>query len=134
MDTTYPAGAAGTLLANGTILSGDDAPAFTAAGFTVRPCCVRCSERIADGRDAMPEDYQLCAIDQNGLASWEIGELVGKALGREESYWQATGIYDGQELPTTLVQLAPSELVTVHDYLLENLPGFGCFAVLERIR
>ncbi len=124
---SYPAGAAGTITPAGVVLSGDDAPAWRRAGYSVQPMTVWCSAKLTRG-DALPPDSSvIAAIDCNGRPRAEVAELLhGLAIAGE--YLPATGVYDGAETQCILVLLLTEDICTAHARLVEHLPGFECFA------
>ncbi len=124
---SYPAGAAGTITPSGVVLSGDDAPAWRRAGYTVQPMTVWCSAKLAHG-DALPSDPAvIAAIDCNGRPRAEVAALLhGLAIAGE--YLPAAGVYDGAEAQCILVMLLTEDIIHAHDRLLVLLKGFGCFA------
>lgn len=124
---TYPEGAAGTRLADGTILSGDDADIFRTAGFATYRVHVGCSAEVAAGRQTVREPLALCAIDCNGASADTVRRIVG---GRHDHVRPAQGIYDGAVAPAIIVRMHERDILAAHYALLRELPGFGCFAIL----
>lgn len=121
-----PAGAAGTRLPSGLILSGDDAPAFSRAGFNVWPCYVQCSAKVYAGTDDIRHDAQyVVAIELNGES---VGRIVGLTYLRNAR--AAEGIYAGAISPAVVGYLYGRDIVDAHLTLRATVPGFGCFAIL----
>ncbi len=116
---------AGTILADGTVLSGDDAAAWKSAGFPVRRVEVRCSARIAAGEQPCPQRRTSAAVDLNGSTVERI-KRVAHAVAAQP----ATGAYNGERIPSALLVIDGDRTAAVHANLREKLPGFGCFAVL----
>lgn len=124
---TFPAGAAGTQLPSGLILSGDDAPLFERAGYSVVHVHVQCSARIANGEQRVAHDAQyVIAVDCNGEAP---GRVAG--LSWLQDWRPATGIFDGSTQRAVAGYLRGADIIDAHMRLLRELPGFGCFAVLQ---
>lgn len=123
---TYPAGAAGTQLVNGLVLSGDDAPAFARAGYTTMPMHVQCSARIAAGEDTAPDETMVSiAIERHGADLADIARWT-----HAEDLSPAVGIYDGTTNRAVFGYLRTSRIESAHAALTRELPGFECFAVM----
>lgn len=124
---TYPEGAAGTQLANGLVLSGDDAPAFERAGYRVLPCHVQCSQELYEGSAAFPlDDYAMFAVERHSASLDDIARWTG-AIG---SVQVATGIYRGKTSRSVFGWMAVASIRGAHATLERYHDGFECFAVL----
>lgn len=124
---SYPPDAAGTQLANGLVLSGDDAPAFERAGYDVMPMHVQCSARISRGEDTprVGWGYVTIAIERHGRSLETLEQLTGA-----ETLRPATGIYKGATSRVAVGWLHAGLVESTHAALVEHLPGFECFAVM----
>lgn len=124
----YPADAAGTQLACGTVVSGDDADKFRRAGFDTIQLFVQCSAKLACGEDAVQPGTAtvLVAIERHGYSCAEIESWIGS-----DTLRPATGIYNGTCEPVAFGRLDAADIPSAHATLVEHLPGFQCFAVLS---
>lgn len=122
----YPAGAAGTQLVSGLVLSGDDAPAFERAGYSVLRCNVQCSAEVAAGRQTVDPDAEyIIAIERHGLALHAIERLT-----RAADVVPATGIYAGATNRAAVGFLRGADIRAAHDTLKREHGLFKCFAIL----
>ena len=118
----------GTQMQDGTILAGDDAQAFRDAGYDVRKVQVYCSARVADGTQTLPDvPVVRVAADANG------DYVRAYKVMREFSSFFITptvGHYEGTTNVGITCDIRPAMVQGLHDALLRELPGFGCFAIL----
>lgn len=123
---SYPPNAAGTQLANGLVLSGDDAPAFEHAGYDVMPMHVQCSRLIAAGEQSAPETSCIVAVERHGASLEDLERWMG-AMG---GLVPATGIYQGSTSRSAVGWVYGPAVPAAHAALTRELPGFECFAVM----
>lgn len=126
---SYPPNAAGTQLANGLVLSGDDADAFRRAGYDVLPVYVRCSARIAAGEQDPPEGSCIIAVERHGASLEDLERWMG-AMG---GLVPATGIYEGSTARSAAGWIYGPAVASAHRALERELPGFECFAVMTPV-
>lgn len=123
---TFPPDAAGTMLANGLVVSGDDADKWRRAGYPVMQMCVQCSARIARGEDSVQPGIGTVqvAVERHGASLESIERMMGS-----DGLRHATGVYKGATSAVAFGWLHAADIVAAHEALTAGLPGFECFAV-----
>lgn len=135
IETYYPAPVvkhlAGTRLNTGVIISGDDAPAWLERGETVKRVHILCSAQIAAGAQVVEHtgDRYRVAVCLNGRTSNDVAHILRRKLRHGFDIEQATGLYEGEVLPTVVVSIVGDDILRAHEALLADLSGFECFAV-----
>jgi hypothetical protein len=98
---------------------------------SVQHRCVHCSAAIFDRLQGLPADGVVqCFVACNSLPFDDVASILQASGAGPINLREAVGIWHGQADTSVAVWVRRGDVVPLHRYLLENLPGFGCFAVV----